>query len=181
MARKAAKSQQEPDARQLAVVDAPRRKPVTSNAQAKTPVARRTAPKDLYRLTVRTTPEMNDRLTAAHQRYQLGPQPIVIQAINAYADALDVPRDLPIPRPEDRPRRAAPTTQDRRSRSPRGVRREEPPKIGTRLDPLTDARLTAVWELTGDGPERIVNTALNVWMSRRGIRGSGTASASISA
>ncbi|MEU5863587.1 hypothetical protein ABZ815_20620 [Nonomuraea sp. NPDC047529] len=126
---------------------------------------------------------MNARLTTAHQRFHLGPQPIVIEALNAYADALDVPRDLPIPHPEDRPRRAAPVNQDRRSRSPRGVRREEPPKIGTRLDPLTDARLTAVWELTGDGPERIVNTALNVWMSRKGIRGSGTgtASASISA
>jgi hypothetical protein len=105
----------------------------------------------------------------------------VHEAINDYADALGIPRDLPIPSPEERPQRPAPPAQDRRSRSPKGVRREEPPKIGTRITPLTDTRLAALCELTGDGPQGVVNTALTIWMNRKRIRGSGTDSAAISA
>ncbi|AQZ62783.1 unnamed protein product [[Actinomadura] parvosata subsp. kistnae] len=135
----------------------------------------------MYRLTVRITDEMDRRISAANEQYGLGPQPIVHEAINAYADALGVPEILPIPKPEDRPHRPAPPSEGRRSRSPKGVRKPEPPKIGTRITPLTDTRLTALCELTGDGPQQIVNTALNIWMNRKGIRSSGSDASQVSA
>jgi hypothetical protein len=182
MARKATARKQSDGSSQLAIADhedeaAPRSKQLAKKQAEKATKLRTTKPQPMYRLTVRITEEMDARLTAANEQYGLGPQPIVHEAINDYADALGIPRDLPIPSAEERPQRPAPPPQDRRSRSPKGVRREEPPKIGTRITPLTDTRLTALCELTGDGPQQVLNTALNIWMNRKRIRGSGTDSA----
>jgi predicted DNA-binding protein len=122
-------------------------------------------PKTMYALNVRIPRDMDERITAAVERTGMGPQAIAGEAINDYATAVGVPEDLPVPTKEDRPFRE----RTPKKRTYGSAEYNEERQFAVRITPLTDARLTAACDVTGNGPQDFVRTALNVWLHKRKI------------
>ncbi|PZG03834.1 hypothetical protein [Nonomuraea aridisoli] len=119
----------------------------------------------MYALNVRIPRNMDERLTAAVERTGMGPQAIAHEAINDYATAVGVPEDIPVPAKEDRPFRE----RTPKKRHYGTAEEEQDRQLGVRVTPLTDARLTAACDITGNGPQDFVRTALNVWLHKKKI------------
>lgn len=118
-----------------------------------------------YRLTVRLSHELDDRVTVANTISGKGPQQIGHEAINDYATALGVPAEVPTYLPKDRPSRE----MTRFGRPGERLHEVELPQFAIRVTPLTDARFTEVCRMTGSGPQVVLQTALNVWMYKNAI------------
>ncbi|MGP3959568.1 hypothetical protein ACTWPT_26515 [Nonomuraea sp. 3N208] len=135
--------------------------------KAKPPATRRRIgkPKTMYPLNVRIPRDMDERITAAHERTGMGPQTIAHEAINDYATAVGVPEDLPVPAKDDRPFRE----RTPKKRTYGSAEYNDERQFSVRLNPLTDTRLTAACDITGNGPQDFVQTALNIWLHRKKI------------
>jgi predicted DNA-binding protein len=119
----------------------------------------------MYALTVRISRNMDERITAAHERTGKGPQQIAHEAINDYATAVGVPEDLSVPAKEDRPFRERTPKKRRYGTAEENDERQ----FAVRVTPLTDTRLTAACDITGNGPQDFVQTALNIWLHKQKI------------
>jgi hypothetical protein len=79
-------------------------------------------------------------------------------------------------RPRGQQPRAVPAKEDRpfRERTPKKrtygrAEYNDERQFSVRLNPLTDTRLTAACDITGNGPQDFVQTALNIWPHRKKI------------
>jgi hypothetical protein len=118
-------------------------------------------------LSVRISPQINDRLTAANEETGLGVSGIMEAALDEYFDFLGIPVDVePIRNPDgSRPRRE----RSVKKRTRRDREEVDDITIAPRITQQTDERLTYACLNTATGPQDIVETALKAWLLKHGI------------
>lgn len=118
-------------------------------------------------LSVRISPQLDDKLTQANEVTGLGISGIVEAALSEYFDFLGIPADAEPPLNPDGSRPKRERTVKRRTR--RAREEVDDVAIGPRITRQTDNRLTVACLNTGTGPQDIVETALKAWLLRHDI------------